>query len=209
MEPFETFEHEGVTVEIHYDDTAENPFDIFDTLAEIVWTEREHAYKNVGGHVSLDYEHFLDMDRFISAAHARRYLTLMERYLVAIPFDLADYGSNGMRASLAADDDERISGFIVVSEKNREKVGAPLERLEENALGDWREWKAWVEGDVYGYIARVPGGDDDEYESCWGFYGNVEDVRKEATDAAEWLAHDHWANAEPQDIAEVLAGHTA
>lgn len=185
MEAFETFEHAGVTVELHQDIDAGDPFEQFEQLAELIWTDREHAYKNVNGQVSIDHEHYLDPDRFVSTAHMQRYLTLMERYLVAVPFYLADYGSSGYQASIRDTDDERISGFLVVSEANREKVGAPLEGLEDNALGDWRQWKAWVEGDVYAYIVE-PGRRDSD--SCGGFYGELEYVRQEAREAAEHIA---------------------
>lgn len=188
MEPVETFEHDGVTVEIHQDYDAGDPFEQYDQLAELVWTEREHAYKNVNGHVSIDHEHYLDPDRFTSVAHMQRYLTLMERYLIAIPFRLIDYGSNGYRAMLTDETDERTSGFVVVSEANREKVGAPMEGLRDNALGDWRMWKAWVEGDVYYFHA---GRGWPESECIGGFYGADHEqsgLMEEAKSIAEGIA---------------------
>lgn len=191
MEAFETFEHAGTKVSIYQDYDAGDPFEQFDQLAELMWTDREHAYKNVGGRVSIDYDHFLDPERFTSAAHMQRYLTLMERYLVAIPFQLVDYGSNGYQAHVLAEpDDARISGFLVVSEANREKVGAPLEGIAENAMHDFNQWKAWVEGDVYGYVVKT----SDERESCWGFYGDLDYVRKEAREEAERLGAE-WKQA--------------
>src|SRR5574341_58288 len=191
MEAFETFEHAGCRVAI-YQDCAGDPFEQFEQLGELVWTEREHAYKNVGGHVSIDYEHYLNPDRFMSVAHMQRYLTLMERYLVAIPFQLSDYGSGGYRAQVRGADDDmnRVSGFLVVSEANREKVGAPLEGLADNAMNDWRMWKAWVEGEVYGYIVKT----SDETDSCWGYYGDLDYVRKETREEADRLGAD-WREA--------------
>jgi hypothetical protein len=186
MEAFETFEHAGVTVEIHQDYDAGNPFEQFEQLAELVWTEREHANRNVNGRVELDHEHYLDPDRFSSTAHMQRYLTLMEGYLVAVPFHLADYGSSGHSATVRDEyaDMNRVSGFLVVSEKNREKVGAPLDGLEENAMSDWREWKAWVEGNVFGYVVKAGA----DHDSVWGFYGDLDYVRKEAKEVAEGMA---------------------
>lgn len=192
MEAFETFEHAGAKVAIYQDDAAGDPFEQFDQLGELVWTEREHAHKNVNGQVSLDHEHYLDPDRFTSTAHMQRYLTLMERYLVAIPFQLIDYGSGGYRAQTrdADADMNRVSGFLVVTEKTREKVGAPLEGLAENAMGDFRQWKAWVEGEVFGYVVKT----SDETESCWGYYGELDYVRKEACEEAERLGAE-WREA--------------
>lgn len=187
MEPFEIFEHAGVTIEIHQDTDAQDPFEVYDQLAELVWTDREYAWKTgAGGRVELDYEHYLDPDRFTSTAHAKRYLTLMERYLVAVPFKLNDYGSSGYQASILDEhaDLDRVSGFLVVTEKRRELVGAPMEGLEANALNDWKEWKAWVQGDVYGYVLKA-GTDTD---SVWGFYGDLDYVRKEARAEAEGMA---------------------
>ena len=174
---FETFEHAGIPVEIVQDTDAGDPFEQFEQLAEIVWTDREHASSR---------EQFRDPDYFRDVAHMQRYLTLMDGYLVAVPFRLVDYGSGGNRATLYRDAyPERVSGFLVVSEAQREKVGASREGLEENALHDWNQWRAWVEGDVYGYV--VASGAEDS-ESVFGFYGDLEYVRKEARETAEDVA---------------------
>lgn len=209
MDAFETYEHKGVSVSFYYDETAGDPFEQFDQLAAIVWTDEDRARVNRNGRVSVDYSRYLDMDRFSSLAHAERYLTLMRRYLLAIPFAVIDYGSGGVRAELIRepydDRDERIlSGFLVVSEENREKVGAPMEGLRENALADWKVWKAWAQGEVYGYTAQL----DDEFDSCFGFYEgqDLTYLREAANEAADAIAHDVFVNQEPADVAEVLAG---
>jgi hypothetical protein len=201
MEPFETFEHAGLTVELHQDTDAGDPFEEMDQAAELVWLNREQAYKNVNGHVSLDHDHYLDPDRLTSVAHGARYLTLMRGYLVAIPFEFYDYGSGGYRTSLVSIDSDRAAGFVCVSPKGIEVTGAP-DPLEA-AKQDFEVWRAWVEGEVSGYV--VENAEGEVLDSCWGFYGELDYVRKEAKEAAEYEAHEIAVNLEPLDVAEVLA----
>jgi hypothetical protein len=191
-EPFETFDHCGLTVEIHYDDSAGNPFETFDQAAELRDGTRE------------GWGEPIDLDAFTSTAHAARYLTLFGGCLVAIPYRLHDYGSGGYRACLTGTDDERVSGFVVVTPAGIETTGAP--DPEEAARQDFETFRQWIDGEVFGYVVRSR--DGEVLDSCWGFYGDPDGddgVKDEARRAAEHEAHEIALDAEPPDVAQVLA----
>jgi hypothetical protein len=61
-------------------------------------------------------------------------------------------------------------------------------------------------GEVYGYV--VADGDDD-MDSCWGFYGDIEYVISQAKESAEYIARERFLNVEPPDIAEVIRLNTS
>lgn len=184
MEPFETFEHDGLTVELHYDETAGDPFEEMDQAAELVWLDREQAYKNVGGKVSVDWGHYLDPDPLVSVAHGARYLTMMRGYLVALPFTYTDYGSGGVRASLVDPSYDLAAGYVCVHPRGIELTGAPDPA--EAARQDFEVWRAWVEGECCGYVVRAANGE--VLDSCWGYYGEVDYVREEAKRSAGAIA---------------------
>jgi hypothetical protein len=186
MEAYETFEHAGVTVELHADYDAGNPYEEMEEASRLVWCDsvarREH-FRDVE---TVDDERGSDV--------AARYLTLFGGEAVVIPFDWQDGGSNGQRAYLHADASD-CEGFVCVS---REKVdeewvpyctepAAAQQLAEDCARAEFATWAAWLEGDVHAFVvaAGTP-----EHDSCWGFYGpGNEYVREEAKAAAVEAAH--------------------
>jgi hypothetical protein len=190
MEPFETFEHCGLRVELHYDTDAGNPFTEFDQAAEL----RDGTGDGWG--------EAIDLDAFTSTAHAARYLTLFGGCLVAIPYRLHDYGSGGYQARLTDTDDERVSGFVVVTPAGIELTGAP--DPDEAARQDFETFRQWVEGEVYGYVVRTR--DGEVLDSLWRIYDDEHNyLRASARESAEHEAHEIALDAEPPDVAQVLA----
>jgi hypothetical protein len=192
MEAFETFEHEGFTIELHTDYDAANPFEDFEQAAELVGFQ---AFAQ-----DFTCAKTLDESRFSSVAHAARYLTLIQGYLVAIPFQLSDYGSGGYRAMLTETEDERAAGFVCVSQQGIDLTGAP--DPEQAAREDFEMFRMWIEGEVVGYVVHSSEGE--LIDSLWGIY-DVDDARTEAREAVEHEAHERWVEDEPPDVAEVLA----
>lgn len=191
MEPYETFEHEGMTIELpHYDTDMESPFSAYDQAASLYWNGSTQDAKHYGAEP-------IDLDRFTSTAHAARYLTLMERCLVAIPFRIDEYGANGSRAYLTDTDDERAHGFVVVTPEGMETTGAP-DALEA-AKQDFATFAHWVAGEVSGFVVKDAAGN--VLDSCWGFIGDpdeddgVKDAAK--SEAAFWAEQYREARAHP------------
>jgi hypothetical protein len=191
MEAYETFEHAGVTVELHADTDAGDPYDQMEQASELLTFEQLH--RDGFGSAFPVYEDGRELPVLA------RWLTLFGGYAVAIPFTFHDYGSGGYRASLVGLDSDRAAGFVVVA---REKVAeewpnettiddetfSALEMAERCARAEFETWAAWLEGDVHGYV--VADGTP-EHDSCWGFYGpGDEHVREEAKAAALWAAYE-------------------
>jgi hypothetical protein len=166
----------GVEIEYHYDWHAGNPFKEFDQAAELVALSPEFGR-------GYDCAETIDGDRFTSIRHAQRYLTLMRGYLVALPFRFDDYGSSGSQARLVDIDSDRAAGFVCVSPRGVEVTGCP--NPEEAARQDFETFRAWVEGDVYGFIV-APG--RPETESCFGYYGELDYAKLEARIEAQDIA---------------------
>lgn len=203
MEPFETFKHAGVTVELHQDYDAGNPFETFDQAAELVLFDDSSANRNY----DLKPADTLDRDRFVSLEHAHRYLTLMRRYHVALPFRIDDYGSSGARARLVTMDDDtdtfyRVDGFVAVGPRGVEVTGCT--DFEEAARQDFATFASWVAGEVCGFVV-APG--TREQDSCWGFYDEdhkLTHLRSEAKSAAEAVA-ETWREQWAESFAECYA----
>ena len=63
------------------------------------------------------------------------------------------------------------------------------------AEGEISTWKAWAEGEVYGYVVKNE--DGNHLDSCWGFYG--EEGRKEAESQAESMIKYYEAEEKKED----------
>lgn len=190
MTPFHTEQIETTageyTVEFHSDDMAEQPYDEGFVLAIDGWhTDRidiEHG--DIPGEVwsvlrtsgkyrqdSWDYEQR-------SGAALVRYLTLKGHKGVT----LVDSDYRPVEAS--SDRFERIHGVAWAPDDATNPV--------EYVKGQLREWRAWAEGDTFGWVVKGPGAD--EVASVWGYYGwewygdQYEYVMGEARDAAEYDA---------------------
>jgi len=166
MEPFESFEHWGVKVELFQDDDAGDPYEDMDQASELLCFEPMHRD-------GWGKQFPVDEDRPLRALH--RWLLLFGGYAVAIPFTFQDYGSGGCRASLVGLDSDRAAGFLVVSQEtvareweDHPEHGTDVEQAEKCARGEFATWAAWLEGDVAGFVVDRGGPDED---SCWGFYG--------------------------------------
>ncbi len=191
MEPYETFEHDGMTVEIHGMDDAENPYKSFDQASEILSDVKDYDLGEPVPHPEAWYR------EDPSSAVMQRYLTMFGGYALAIPFDFRDYGSGGARVHLTEPDDDPASGFLVLSREAFDKefsaFGMALRSddpeehtAERTCRGEFAAFRAYVEGEVFGYVVKDPAGE--VIDSCWGYYGELDYVREEAKRVAEYEA---------------------
>lgn len=200
------FEHVGIPIKIIYDPHADDPRHNRDSIAVYVWgPDYSHlAEKNHDEFINLDHYDFREATQWTPVAKAARWLTLMDYHAIAVPFRIEDYGSNGSQAYLSDLDDDRCSGFVCIPRKavTEELTAWPEWDPMEYIKADFGEFAAWIENEVYGWVAAD--GEDDE-ESCWGYYGDLEYARNEAKEAAEHIAKERLINEEPLDVAEVMA----
>ena len=188
MEAFETFEHEGMTVEIHSDYDAENPYKSFDQASEILSDVKDYDLGEPIPHPEAWYR------EDPTSRVMQRYLTMFGGYVLAIPFDFRDYGSGGARVRLTEPDDDPASGFLVLSREAFDKeFGAfgmqlrsddPEEHTAERTCrGEFAAFRAYIEGEVFGYVVKDPAGN--VLDSCWGYYGELDYVRTEGKEVAK------------------------
>lgn len=192
MEPFETFEHAGMTCELHQDQDPSSPAE-WDNVGTLV------AFPQVGRTWSFaertttgTEDEALDRGGF---RLLQRYLRMSEdTFAIGVRFE--DYGAAGQRCY--RDDDapnmmlvgthERISALCSDDPEDHSRAGA--ERI---LASEIPAWDAYLRGEVAGYIVKDPSGAI--VDSCWGFYPDastqadplgLENLRSEARAAAEW-----------------------
>ena len=205
MEPFETYEVGGMTVELHYDPDPWSPAE-WDQMAEMVAGPRLARHYTLTKLTTDGTE-----DEAIERGGARlltRYLRLVEGAEV-VPFRFDDYGANGARLYTLDDDDHPSGFFRVTREKLIEEYGDDSEESRAKARrvieSEAKSWDSYLQGEVYAFVVKNQ--DGEHVESLWGIYDDtpgLEYLRSEATSAAEWEDRDRLINQEPTDIAEVL-----
>lgn len=85
-----------------------------------------------------------------------------------------------------------LSGWIKISQQLRKDWGihgkpGVKEKARANAVGCLKEWEAYFNGHVFGYVVEAFENEDKVLdESCWGYY-QEDDAETDATSAAEYL----------------------
>lgn len=172
MEPWETEEYRGFTIELHQDIEPSPPSD-WDNLGTMVAFDRLWREYRFCERVSTG-----DEDDAIERGGARlllRYLRIAHGML-ALPFQFQDYGSSGARilAGDETDDEFSVSGFIFTThDRVNELCGLDkkfhtVEWITQALEGELKNWDAYVEGRVVGMVITDANGET--VDSCWGFY---------------------------------------
>lgn len=196
MKPFETFDIDAYTVELHQDDDASSPAE-WDNLGTLVaFPSLSRSYSFAERESTGDDDDAYDRG---GCALLVRYLR-MSQGVYALPFQFQDYGSSGARLiALGTDDDANADGFICTTHKRvTELAGSDAQYHTDewiyNALRvELENWDNYVQGNVAGYVVKDETGD--VVDSVWGFYPDAEadewkNLREEATAAARILASD-------------------
>lgn len=83
--------------------------------------------------------------------------------------------------------DVSMTGFVLVKRTKGMYTSDKAFKLAESIT---KEWNTYLCGDVWGFKITDTT-DDDEVDSCWGFYGEMEDCLKEAESTVEaWIESD-------------------
>jgi hypothetical protein len=214
----ERYEVDGVPIHIWIDDDMPNPYKWSEKASELLISKRLAREYDLGDDAPMPgqnrswyydgYEHGAPSSEVMC-----RWLTMFGGYVLALPFDHADYGSGGVRVWLTQPDDEPASGYVVMTKEQYDSnfgnynipvwgKGPEDPSAELCARIEFNEFRSYMEGEVYGWTA---GEDGDDMDSCGGYYGELEYVKSQAEEAAKAIAHDRHVNTDPPDIAEVLA----
>ena len=169
------------TVEWVAEDYAEQPYDYG-------WTLYVHTERSRGGSIDVtDAEEKNAVPDIVQAQFGERY-DFEKRSGHAI---LRYLSLLGLRARLVdadyrlVDDIEHADGVVIAPSD------IPPEHVEKSFDDFLETWRAWAEGDVFGWRVLDPGGN--EIDSVWGYYGYCRErayTLSEARAAAEYDARE-------------------
>lgn len=204
----EKYDHEGIPVEIHYDEEGGEYADPRqgDNLTTMVCWHPDYVlgdeqFCNPDGRGALDRDRHGAVrnyaGEFRSMEHLRRYIGIMRQGVCILPLSIYDHSGISMyvggRHDFPFDTagwDTTHVGFIYTT---HERITELCGEGEEYHSGEWIEkqvrqdvetYNLYLTGQVYGYVV-APGAED--AESCWGFLGD-EGVKEEANAVAASIA---------------------
>lgn len=208
----ETFEVNGLRVEIHQDETEDNnPRETAENFG-IFLAENHQRYhlgdKGIKLYGTADEEYAQAKrawDHYFIDGHGgyapfARYLRVFLGTTVILPVWLYDHSGLSVSTSRSPFDaqgwDSGIVGFLFDTAKQRERLGVTVENVDEALRSELSEYNSYLTGEVYGYtvskkVRWIKEGTEETREewevidSCWGFVGDIKYVREEATSAAE------------------------
>lgn len=188
---------DGYAIEFRTDDDASNPLKEFDCEPTLVLHNK--AEDHFGWTTDPEWGRKLNValaevaERgFTKKLHGERgALAVVARWLrvfhdvpVVLPVGAGEHSGTWVYLGSGSDqfdpqgwDSGWIGWFFVTRKQLVEDWGhqpedLTIERIEELLEGSFGTFKSWVAGEVYGWIAKDPEGN--EIDSCWGYYGDEE-----------------------------------
>ena len=203
MEPCETYEHDGVTVNIYYDEDPQhaNPREMDNVTTFVCWHPDyilgDFQIRNPEGRGAVEtiFETETGRTSFESMYVLHRYLTLMYGAKRITPLYLYDHSGISIRAGSPSPFDSggwdtTMVGFAFCTE---ERINVCCgegdeyrtdEWIDKAIQGDVEEYDKYLTGQVYGFVVDEDGPDE---ESCWGFLGD-DYCKEEANSVAAYVA---------------------
>lgn len=197
MTAFETFDVDGLTVEIHADDAPCDPRE-HDNLVVMAC---EHRHYDLGDGTLADAIGRTP-DEFKSLRHLERYLGIVVDAAVIAPLYLYDHSGISMSVGSfvgRAQHAEWDSGIVGVAWITRtqvaEQFNGDVAAARKCLESEVETYDQYLTGDVWGYVVETP--DGDQLDSLWGIYG-LDYCRTEAesaarSEAAQETAQARWA----------------
>lgn len=193
---YETHEYKGYKIEIHRDDDPLNPRTDHDNAGTMCC---EHRRYDLGdGGIRLLYDALCEdpryNDLYLSLPDDERepfedddipkMLEQAEKWgYTVLPLYLYDHSGITMScAPFSCPWDSGQVGVIFMSPQTAAKEG--IKDPAGSLKGEVEVYDQYLTGDVYGYIVKDDEGE--ELDSCWGFFGDEEYVKKEAESIVEW-----------------------
>ena len=211
MDAIETYEHAGLTIEIHVDEYSESPRE-WDNAGKLV------IYSRYGVEVDEldrtfrtdDYSNWDELEKAVLECYPKAELLPVYRY----EHSCVAYNTTGFSCPW---DSCRV-GFILctyedmLKEWGKKIVTQRVRGMARKCMAsEVKTYSQWANGEVYGYIIKDENGEDlvgGFYDSCWGFYGE-EYVKQEAESAAESIALKWFASAQSRTAAAEAAAAEA
>lgn len=190
MEPLETFEADGFTVEIHVDEDCASPRE-HDTLGTIVAWHRRYDL----GDKPKQYATPDDFHTFLAR----------ERPSLVLPVYMFDHSGIALATTDFGDPwDSGQVGYIYATADAirrtydvRRLSAATLERARRLLIAEIDEYGSYVNGECYGNVIKDAAGD--EIEACWGYIG-IENARNDGAHEARRTRLEHRRTAKAASI---------
>jgi hypothetical protein len=185
MEAVETFTHEGVTVELHYDDDAGSTPRDWDNVSVLAgWDDRIE----VDEEIRFDFPNPKAFETHMREEHGAvgpilpLFLLDHSGLRIRTGDDIANITAAGRFIGDGAGWDTSFVGVVYATKETLEMTGVAEKDIKVALEQDIATLDQFFMGDVYGYVIKDE--DDNVTDSCWGFYG-LDDVRDEAKNMAE------------------------
>ncbi len=211
-EPVETYEQDGYTVKLFYDDQIEDPRTTWSHAATMVCSHRHYCL----GDEQATWDEWVaeQLDRYFpeemvhhyylansdnpsdwtkADAYYKRLIARLDEVMEIMPLYL--YEHSGITISTTpfyyVGDSGQVGVIYMTREQILARFGGKLltekKRRQARALmmDEVDEYNQYLTGDVYGYIVTDP--NENEVDSCWGLFG-YEWARAEAKAALEHAA---------------------
>ena len=163
----QTIQHNGYTIEIHYDQYGgESPRD-WDNAGTMAIYHRNYNFGD-----KLEFNNTDDLDEYLASGDC-----------YALPIYMYDHGGVTISTSpFSCAWDSGQVGYIYISKEKAKAEGLtdPLATLE-NEVSTMDDY---LRGEVYGF--QVFNADHEELDSCWGFIGNRKWCIEEAKSVADY-----------------------
>lgn len=206
MEPFETYEHAGMTIELYPEYDAEwlDPRQ-WDNLGIMVCWHPDYylgdfQITNPDGYGAV--KNRFHRDDFDSMEQLARYVGIAEKAVCILPLTIYDHSGVTMYVGGKHDYpfdsygwDTTVVGIIYTTPERMELIGTPEDRVEEALRSEVKVYASWLEGDVIAYVVKDSNGDI--VDSCGGYIGDYDYCKSEAESAAEFYNRERLVNQEP------------
>jgi len=195
MEAIETYEHAGLTIEIHPDECGESPREWDNAGKLVIYEGRNHIGVNeLGGTFfpTQDYSGWDELDKAVMACYPGCEILPVFRY----EHSGVAYNTTGFSAYDSHGWDWGRVGFILcehrtmIEEWGKKRATRTVrEKARKCMNAEVETYSQWANGEIFGYIIKDENGNDmdDLSDSCWGFYG-IDACKQEAESAAESIA---------------------
>lgn len=171
----ESYEHNDATIEIHIDEDVNSPREDDNIGLLVIFGGRNNSDIDETG-MNLRTDDFAGWDEMEAA--------LLERYPGAEILPVYRYEHSQVaystqsfvgRAQHAEWDSGRVGFILATREKILKEYGnvrctkVARAKARKYIEGEIETYSQWADGEVYGYV--IKGTDDEEIDSCWGFFG--------------------------------------